>query len=1241
MYSPTIEALEKFDDQHDFERMCADVLNAEDYRDVIPIAPRGGSDEGKDITFTTRDGRKGLGCATIGYKDDIERKFYADFSQRKSGEYQVYIFFCTAYVSSAKKKEFRQYVSENLHAELIIHDMEALRSLLDTTCQDIRKRFLDIDVEHHNWASLLTACKGQRRKILKRYSGKYEPSLYVRRHTEQKIDTWYRQAVIALRQGKTKAQLLTIVDQAGAGKTNMVLHLSEEYGRDAPALVIPGSHTITDDHSLEREIVEAVGYPVDSRTYHAKVHELCQIAQQEGYPLLVIVEGINENSNLMEMRNALEQVLIACQDYPLLLLITCRDAVWSLIQSTTLRKFASEEQGQYPENGVVHLGMYDDDEFEQARKKYFAQHNVGVTLSVEAAQSLRSPLLLSIFAEVNQNCPFKFVPTVVDKDLWDKYLETKIDAIHEAMGRNISKRAISGAIEHIALQMLKRNRLSLSLDDLAGINHIDPDATSPHSLFLQLKNAAVLFEDTSETISFIYETFLEFVIGKALAQAFEKPEERERVLVLVEGLARTYRWRQIPPYIAELVSEPDAIVECLRSSNVWLAAQALKRAPTLVSIEVRQQVIADLEKKLKSKFTLDRSRAAELLGLLGASGSKDQLFHCWSVYGSSAALRALARLGLEEIVEPFIRYLGRFLEWYLPDDQELVDTLPASFRWQLRDKALALLNDSEQMFAAAHTLGFLKATQAVAPLLTHLETTEWCDWVALLALLQFGTQEAFDALKTALGELGIKLSLSEQQVSTGSQEEVRQTCNDLYGVLSQVRVRGLQHCPLDKIVPFLSHLLEHPNYYVRSEAIQSLGHLGACETALAIVQSVQYGAGWSRMEIHQALHTFGTQIAIEPILALVNDPSTPDTVLSVAIEALGVSRDERVLEPLSTFITQRRFLFEVIQALGNTRLPGAIPILVQILQDKTITSTNQGSLSRENLENMAIENLGKLQHPNAFEPVEQFTRTNLPIVWYASISALAASDGERALPLLQELWELDPEKHKAILEALLWIGSKAATNKILELLSPFDGEKAALLASALSFGRGLVGFASTTYRIGMFESTDDRLVTIIDTYFDEMTPDGMLRALFAMEYIATPPARQLLERIAGNPKYDIPRPNTPPASRQTLRDVAILTLCDLGSGAVIEAVLDTLSNQPVNVIEFRLTKMEHGLVRDALQRRLNSAKDNILIPLLTLLGTFGDPTVLPDLKPYIDDPKREVADAAYMAEQRILGLAYF
>jgi len=100
-------------------------------------------------------------------------------------------------------------------------------------------------------------------------------------------------------------------------------------------------------------------------------------------------------------------------------------------------------------------------------------------------------------------------------------------------------------------------------------------------------------------------------------------------------------------------------------------------------------------------------------------------------------------------------------------------------------------------------------------------------------------------------------------------------------------------------------------------------------------------------------------------------------------------------------------------------------------------------------------------------------------------------------------------------------------------------------------------------------------------------------------------------------------------------------LCDLGSNVVIDAVLDTLSDQQANVIEFRLTKMDYKSVGDAVRKRLNAASDLVLIRLLTLLGTFGDDTVLPNLQPYIDDPRQEVADAAYIAQQRILGLAYF
>jgi len=142
MYSQTVAALEKFDNQHDFERMCADILFALGYKDVELIAPRGGSDGGKDITFTTESGGRGLACVTL--RGDIEKKFFEDFSKRRAGEFEKYIFFCTAYLTAQQKLKFAQYVVNTLHAELVSQDIEVLRSVLDSVLPSIREQYLGI-----------------------------------------------------------------------------------------------------------------------------------------------------------------------------------------------------------------------------------------------------------------------------------------------------------------------------------------------------------------------------------------------------------------------------------------------------------------------------------------------------------------------------------------------------------------------------------------------------------------------------------------------------------------------------------------------------------------------------------------------------------------------------------------------------------------------------------------------------------------------------------------------------------------------------------------------------------------------------------------------------------------------------------------------------------------------------------------------------------------------------------------
>lgn len=1095
-------------------------------------------------------------------------------------------------------------------------------------------------VEHRSWPYLLTVCKEQRRRILSYYThaGKYDSACYIQRRIEQKITTWYRQAVTNLHRSpgdpnrkEVRAQILALVDQAGSGKTSVVLHLSEVYGREGPVIVIPGRRTVVDDDSLAREVLKAVEYPVNRPSHYASVRELCQTAHHQGYPLLIVIDGINENRDPRLMRDTLVNLLTECQDYPLLVLLTCRDAFWPMVNSM-LEQFCPPDYSQDMVNGALPLGKYDDDELQLAREKYFTLWNVAAMLSVEAAHHLRLPLLLRVFSEVYQNGPVQFVPAIVDKELWQKYWDTKIEAIREEMEQKLSARAIGKVIKDIAFRMLVLDNPQLSLTDLADISpHVNPDDTSPQSLLLQLKNAAILQEDLSETVSFVHEPFLEFVLGKVLAQALEHPTQLENALAQIETLACGYRWRQVPLYVVELTSEPEMVIEWLRASNPWLAAQALKRVQRVVSLKMRQGITADMIQRLDSRFSLDRRRAAEILGLLGATESKHAVLRCWSRDRSQEALRALARFEVEEVIEPLITYLGRFLKWYFPDDQKLVDALPVVFRQHLIERAISLLNDPEHMFAAAHTLGFARTPHAVTPLLTHLKACEWCDWVAMVALLQIGTQEAFDALEIAIeGAAGQALLFEQQQEDARKASNQEQITNDAYLALESLRMYGFQKNSSKQVVSFLRHLLTHPNYYVRSEAIRSLARLGATETAPGIIMSAHVGE--DRGVISDALRAFGSQLPVEPFLLLVGDSSAPDTIMLYVIEALGMSGNPLALKPLAEFITNRHLiknhniLWMTIQALGNISHPETVLILAPLLEANDIDL---------NTLNFVVEALGHLHQPSAFSPLEHFIRTNWPPMWYSTIGSLVAAGGEAAIPLLREIWDATPDKRKVVLSCLLWINTREATAAILELLQPLDTENVALLAHALWIGRELP-FITSTSPIG---PVDDQLVAILENNMDTLPTNSLHHALWALSSIATPAALGVLERIATEPIYQEPLPPATLGSFQTLRDAAIHLLWNLGSGVVIEDVLDTVMELPVQVIAFRLEKMNPKLVAAALQHRLTRANDLVLPRLLTLLGLFGNPTVLSDVRTYIDDQRKEVANAAYEAEQSILGLA--
>lgn len=146
MFSQTKLALEEFDNEHEFERLCADILNEQGHRDVVLMAPRGGADNGKDITFTNPANQRCLACVTT--RKDIERKFQEDFGRRQPGDYEVYYLFCTTYLTTTQKNSFSDYCRQKLDADFVPQDIEATRSLLDNRLTNIRYKYLGITEFH-------------------------------------------------------------------------------------------------------------------------------------------------------------------------------------------------------------------------------------------------------------------------------------------------------------------------------------------------------------------------------------------------------------------------------------------------------------------------------------------------------------------------------------------------------------------------------------------------------------------------------------------------------------------------------------------------------------------------------------------------------------------------------------------------------------------------------------------------------------------------------------------------------------------------------------------------------------------------------------------------------------------------------------------------------------------------------------------------------------------------------------
>ncbi|MDE3242205.1 MAG: HEAT repeat domain-containing protein [Nitrospirota bacterium] len=184
-------------------------------------------------------------------------------------------------------------------------------------------------------------------------------------------------------------------------------------------------------------------------------------------------------------------------------------------------------------------------------------------------------------------------------------------------------------------------------------------------------------------------------------------------------------------------------------------------------------------------------------------------------------------------------------------------------------------------------------------------------------------------------------------------------------------------------------LLNDPDLVVRREAVITLGEMGDERCVAPLVRALRDGDWQVREAAIDALGQVGSP-AVEPLLKQLRDWDIRKSV----IRALGLIKDERVLEPLVNQLRSDEFGLDATDALVSLGEP-AIERLVAALKDKD-----------ESIRKQAVIALGRIKSTQALDPLIEMLQDK---DWFTRLTAAAAIEkigderGREAIkPLLKD-----------------------------------------------------------------------------------------------------------------------------------------------------------------------------------------------------------------------------------------------
>ncbi|WP_287373987.1 SMEK domain-containing protein [Prosthecochloris sp.] len=228
--------------------------------------------------------------------------------------------------------------------------------------------------------------------------------------------------------GIAQAKIFLVTGMAGQGKTNFVCDLVENQFRafEVPTIFIPARSL--NDYTGPNRILSCIRnnrFAPDAPNFHDLLTLLNNVAEECQKPFLIVIDGINEVSDLdgfvAELRVFLEAM---CQYDFIKIVITCRNEFFD-------HKFAGVFEPQFSD----HLYRVQDLRREMSGNNksrlleaYLRYFKIKARLSNVATEFLKNDLiLLRIFSEIHEGKNIGYVPDIYKGDIFEGYLTMKIN----------------------------------------------------------------------------------------------------------------------------------------------------------------------------------------------------------------------------------------------------------------------------------------------------------------------------------------------------------------------------------------------------------------------------------------------------------------------------------------------------------------------------------------------------------------------------------------------------------------------------------------------------------------------------------------------------------------------------------------------------------------------------------------------------------------------------------------------